>query len=241
LVKALAPVWATLPKSRNNAITNKFRQLHRFARGARLNNRERYWQWAGFADEKTAKKLLSVTSLQQLAEQNYQSYKHDLLKYIPYEATMNDFLLTDTLMVLPDDMLYKVDRMSMANSLEVRVPFLDHEVVEFALSLPEDAKIDNHMRKKIVQDSYREILPESLYNRPKKGFEVPLLKWFRAEMKSMIAYDLLEDRFIVEQGIFNIQEVKRLKKKLFSANPGDVHARIWGLIVFQHWWKRYMQ
>ena len=94
------------------------------------------------------------------------------------------------------------------------------------------------MRKRILQDSFKDILPAQLYNRPKKGFEVPLLKWFRSEMKSLIMDDLLSKKNIEDQGIFNYSEIEKLKQQLFSSNPGDVHARIWGLIVFQWWWKK---
>ena len=77
------------------------------------------------------------------------------------------------------------------------------------------------------------MLPPELYKRPKHGFEVPLLKWFRNELKSLITDDLLSDAFVEEQGIFDVQEVRKLKEKLFSNNPEDIHARIWALIVFQ--------
>jgi asparagine synthase (glutamine-hydrolysing) len=135
-------------------------------------------------------------------------------------------------------MLTKVDLMSMANGLEVRVPFLDYEVVNFLFSLPDDYKINGNIRKRILQDAFRDMLPAELYNRPKKGFEVPLLKWFRKEMRSMITDDLLSQKRIEQQGIFNYQEIDKLKQQLFSSSPGDVHARIWGLIVFQWWFKK---
>jgi asparagine synthase (glutamine-hydrolysing) len=127
----------------------------------------------------------------------------------------------------------------MANSLEVRVPFLDYEVVNFAFRLPSDYKITRGQRKRILQDAYKDFLPAELYNRPKKGFEVPLLKWFRKEMKPLITEELLSQKFIEDQGIFSYSAISALKRQLFSGNPGDVHARIWGLIVFQTWWKRH--
>ncbi|MEM9390611.1 MAG: asparagine synthase (glutamine-hydrolyzing), partial [Bacteroidota bacterium] len=237
-VGALGTVWSWLPKSRNNVLTNKFRQLHRFSQGMKLSAAERYWQWAGFTNEADVDKLFSESSKQMFDRQYYQDFKHKILRYIPNREGVNDLLYTDVQLVLTDDMLTKVDRMSMANSLEVRVPFLDHELVEYAFRLPVKSKINPTIRKRIVQDTFKGILPQELYNRPKKGFEVPLLKWFRREMKSMIQDDLLSDSFINEQNIFNVREIKKLKKKLFSSNPGDVHARIWGLIVFQSWWKK---
>ncbi|QSE97206.1 asparagine synthase (glutamine-hydrolyzing) [Fulvivirga lutea] len=239
MVGALQPLWYLLPKSRNSSITNTFRQLHRFSKGMKMTPKERYWTWAGFVNESNAMKLLSDGSKNKLDQQQYTDFKSELLKHIPDKETINDLLYTDMQLVLPDDMLTKVDRMSMANALEVRVPFLDHELVEFAFQLPVDSKINGSIRKRIVQDTFRDILPEELYNRPKKGFEVPLLKWFRKEMRHTIENELLSDSFVAEQGIFDVRTTRQLKKKLFSSNPGDVHAQIWGLIVFQHWWKKY--
>lgn len=240
LVSGLYPLWKILPKSRNSAIGNKFRQLERFAEGMKLSPQERYWRWAGYATETTAHKLLNETSLQELDKSVYGQRKSEILKNISAHPFMNEILYTDLQLVLPNDMLTKVDLMSMANSLEVRVPFLDVDVVNFISSLPEDYKINRTGRKRILQDAFRDALPAELYNRPKKGFEVPLLKWFRKEMKSLITDDLLSKKIIEEQGIFNYSEIQKLKNQLFSSNPGDVHARIWALIVFQSWWKKYL-
>lgn len=239
-VSALRPVWKALPQSRNNSIGNRFRQLNRFAEGMNLSPQERYWRWAGYATETTAHQLFSDRSLQELNKTVYNERKSEILKHISDHPSMNAILYTDMRLVLPNDMLTKVDLMSMANSLEVRVPFLDVDVVNFLSSLPDDYKINRTGRKRILQDAFRDILPVELYNRPKKGFEVPLLKWFRKEMKSMIADDLLSEKLITEQGIFNYTEINKLKKQLFSSNSGDAHARIWGLIVFQSWWKKYL-
>lgn len=239
-VSALNPLWKMIPQSRSNPLTNKARQFNRFAEGMKLSPKNRYWRWAGFADEFESKNLLNTDAQTQISEQQYQNLKTEILKDIGSAGSINEILRTDTQLVLPNDMLTKVDLMSMANSLEVRTPFLDVEVVNFIFSLPEDFKINSDIRKRILQDAFRDILPAQLYNRPKKGFEVPLLKWFRREMKSMIGEDLLSKKLIEEQGIFNYTEIEKLKAQLFSSNPGDVHARIWGLIVFQFWWKKYI-
>lgn len=239
IVKAMLPVWKDLPKSRNGYLSNKFRQLNRFASGAKLNPKDRYWQWAGYASESEAFSLLSTHSKVQLQQHEYESFKSDLLKTIPGKENMNDILLTDMHLVLPNDMLTKVDWMSMANGLEVRTPFLDFEVVNFVFSLPDEYKINRSIRKRIVQDAFRDLLPAELYNRPKKGFEVPMLKWLRSEMTSMINEDLLAEKTITDQGIFDYRAIQQLKLQLFSGNPGDVHARIWALVVFQWWWKKY--
>jgi asparagine synthase (glutamine-hydrolysing) len=138
-------------------------------------------------------------------------------------------------------MLVKVDLMSMANSLEVRSPFLDYDVVDFAAGLPAEYKISGLGRKRIVQDAFREILPSELYNRPKQGFEVPLLQWFRSDLKSWIFDKLLEANFVSRQGLFRVEGILALRKQLESGNPGDATARIWALIVFQNWYRQWMK
>jgi asparagine synthase (glutamine-hydrolysing) len=241
LIGSLAPVWKSLPQSRNSFLSNKLRQLNRFAEGMKLDGKERYWQWAGFAKENQAFSLLSEGSKQKFQRQDYVSRKQELLRFIPTGESIRDILTTDMSLVLPNDMLTKVDLMSMAHGLEVRVPFLDYRLVNFIFSLPDDYKITHSIRKRILQDAFRDVLPAELYNRPKQGFEVPLLKWFRKELKSLIMDDLLAEKYIREQGIFEYAEIEKLKLQLMSSNPQDVHARIWALIVFQWWWRKYIR
>ena len=95
------------------------------------------------------------------------------------------------------------------------------------------------MRKSILQDAFRNELPDELYNRAKKGFEVPLLKWFKTDLHQLIHHELLADDFVADQGIFNLAEVQSLKQQLRGKNPGDSTLNIWALIVFQSWFKKY--
>ena len=236
LINNLGPLWKSLPKSRNSAIGNKVRQFNKFASASKLSASERYWQWAGLMNESSAKEFLKVA----FEESLYNSEKTKLLSGFTVKGDFNEVLLTDMKMVLPGDMLTKVDRMSMANSLEVRVPFLDHELVNFVFSLPEEYKICSTHRKRILQDTFKDILPERLYKRPKHGFEVPLLSWFRNDLKLLINNDLLSNKFIENQGIFNPEKIEELKNKLNSSSPQDTTAHIWGLIVFQYWWKKWI-
>ncbi|OLY93888.1 asparagine synthase (glutamine-hydrolysing) [Cnuella takakiae] len=239
LIQAGAPLWRSLPQSRNNPLTNKFRQLYRFAKGATLSPADRYWQWASIMDGNTSLSLLHPDIRAQVGSGMNAAIRQTFTGDITGED-FNEVLLADMNLVLLSDMLVKVDSMSMANSLEVRSPFLDHHVVDFAFGLPEHYKINGQMKKRVVQDAFRSHLPEAIYNRPKHGFEIPLLKWFRKELWTLIDADLLDDRFVVEQAVFDSAKVRALKKKLHSASPGDSPATIWALLVFQHWWKRYL-
>ena len=136
-------------------------------------------------------------------------------------------------------MLTKVDLNSMNNSLEIRVPFLDHNVVEFAFQIPEEFKIQKGMKKKILQETFRNDLPLELFKRPKHGFEVPLLKWFKGDLANEIKSNYLNRDFIEHQKIFNWKPISALLEKLHSNNPEDSAASIWALIVFQHWWRKW--
>ena len=245
LVAALKPLWFLLPSSRNSSLGNTVRQLQKFSEGVSLSEKDRYWNWASFMSEQEVAKLMDSIPLSK-GVSRYET--GDLLKrqrkLTQQLGTTNDLdevLYTDLHQVLRNDMLTKVDLMSMANSLEVRVPFLDHELVEFACSLPEEFKIMSAIRKRILQETYRADLPELLFNRPKHGFEVPLLNWFKGELNSLIKEDLLSKKLIDEQQIFNWSAVNQLINKLHSNDPGDSATHIWNLIVFQTWWKRYIR
>lgn len=239
-VATLGFLWRHLPQSRHGRIANTIRQLNRFSKGMAVPPADRYWQWAAFTDAGEAFQLIHAKSRAELVHDEANARVQAFSHLIPQQASINDMLLADMKLVLANDMLTKVDQMSMANGLEVRVPFLDVEVVNFAFSLPGEFKINHHMRKRILQDAFRDELPAELYNRPKKGFEIPVLQWLRTEMKSLIEEDLLHRDLIEQQGIFDFTEVEKLKRQLFSSNPEDVHARMWGLIVFQWWWKKYV-
>lgn len=235
LLKGIYPITKKLPEGRNSNFANKIRQVNKYVAGLKLSEKERYWFWASLYSNKNAHSLFTDNYKFNKASK----YINELTENID-SKDFNDILLSDVNMVLQNDMLTKVDLMSMANGLEVRTPFLDHNIVDFAFSLPSKYKINGKMKKRILQDSFKDFLPKRIYNRPKHGFEVPLLKWFQTELFSLINDDLLNIDFIKSQNIFNYTEIERLKQKLFSKNPQDIHAQIWALIVFQVWWKKYI-
>jgi asparagine synthase (glutamine-hydrolysing) len=237
MVQAFGPLWKALPASRNSKMGDLVRKLRKFSNGSSMSQQERYWNWCGYGDESYLNSLW--TSDYDIHEWN--SRKSALISSVDASKDMNNMMLNDMQLVLPGDMLTKVDLMSMANSLEVRPPFLDVEVVDFALSLPADYKVNGIGRKRIVQDAFRDMLPTELYNRPKHGFEVPLLSWFRNDLNAWIFDDLLSSKHLKEQGLFEIKAINQLKMQLHSSSPGDATARIWALIVFQSWWRKWMK
>ena len=162
-IHLLQPLWEKLPQSRSGVIGNKIRQLDRFSKGMDLLPAERWWRWCCFNELETVNSLVQGKADEAMVD--IIAARQQFSSPVSFDGTLNDCLLADVGMVLPYDMLVKVDRMSMRNSLEVRVPFLDYRIVEFAFSLPVSSKIDGNLKKKIVQDTFREILPAELQSR----------------------------------------------------------------------------
>ncbi len=234
IIKNTGLIWKMLPKSRNSNFSNLIRKIEKYSSGLNLDDKERYWRWAGFTEGHQAHEMIHPDLATKINIKEIDQRKSHILRHI--NSSINSILQSDMELVLANDMLTKVDMMSMANSLEVRTPFLDYRLVDFAFSLPESYKIDKENRKKIVKDTFGYLLPDELLTRKKQGFEVPLLSWFKTELKSTIE-ELLGDKFLEEQKIFNSASVRKLKSKLYSANPEDSVARVWALLVFQWWWK----
>jgi len=139
---------------------------------------------------------------------------------------------------LADDILFKTDRASMAASLEARVPYLDHELVEFAFRIPATYKLRGLVGKWILRRAFRGRLPENVLRRRKSGFSVPVASWLRAEL-SPLAHDLLAPTRLRRQGIFDPAVVGRLLQE-HQVVAAD-HARVlWALVMFQAWCDRFM-
>lgn len=226
-VKGLSSLWSGMKGERGSKSGDLFRKLDRFAKGSKMSNRDRYWQWASFTDQKMALSLMvekpKVKELQERLD-NIMGYSDP--------TDLNELLLNDIMNVLPNDMLKKVDSMSMAHSLEVRTPFLDHEVVEFANALPVERKFGNGDLKSILRNAYRNQLPEQVFKRPKHGFEVPLQKWFEGPMYEWVENTLSEDLGILDQA-----QLRPLLEGLKKGQAGDTQATIHALSVLQTWWK----
>lgn len=141
--------------------------------------------------------------------------------------------LIDMQSYLPDDILTKVDRTSMQNSLEVRVPLLDHRIVEHALSIPLNQKIHQNSPKYILKNILYKSLTKELFERPKSGFSVPLNKWLHYELKQQVTASLQFDQ-INKEGFFSPNYVQK-QLDLFYQNKSGMTNKIWALFMFQKW------
>lgn len=238
LLRPLLRPAAWMPSSRRNGFSNSMRQLSRLSKGLQLTAEDRYWLWCSISTEAEALQLMHPAVHPDWQE--YRSRRSDACRFAATDGKdMNPVLLNDLMLVLPGDMLQKVDLMSMAHALEVRVPFLDHRVVEYVASLPAGMKIKGRQRKIMLKELARDYLPQDIIQRKKHGFEVPLERWLRGPLSYLIEGELFERNFIENQSLFDFQRIQELKSALHSGKAGDSAARMWALVVFQYWWKKY--
>jgi asparagine synthase (glutamine-hydrolysing) len=144
-------------------------------------------------------------------------------------------MLYDLTQYLPDDILTKVDRASMAVSLEARVPLLDHHLIEFAWTLPLDWKIQGRVQKWVLRQVLARHVPASLFDRPKTGFGVPVGRWLRGPLEEWAA-DLLDGNALEADGIFDPGVVAGT----WSAHQegrGNHEHQLWAVLMFQSWWR----
>lgn len=146
-------------------------------------------------------------------------------------------MLWDTLNYLPNDILTKVDRASMAVSLEARAPLLDRRVFEFAWGLPEEMKIRNGQGKWILREVLARHVPRDLFERPKQGFNIPVGEWLRGDLRDW-AEDLLDERAIEEQGLLDAGVVRETWQAHLTGQ-GHHSEALWNILMFQAWHRRW--
>src|SRR2546425_3850930 len=144
----------------------------------------------------------------------------------------------DLVTYLPEDILTKVDRASMAVSLEARVPFLDHRLVDFAWRLPLEFKIHRGQSKRILRLVLARYVPPHLFERSKMGFDVPLGEWLRGPLRPW-AEELLDPTELQKQGIFDPAPIRQ-KWTEHLRGPRDRATQLWSVLMFQAWWKKWM-
>jgi len=220
--------WIPARKSsRHGSFQNKLRQVRKFNTLTNLQVSEKQKFLASISDHRQVKQLLK--------NQSSFVYFDSLFKSSDSYRNFNINDTFDLQTVLSDDMLVKVDRFSMQQGIEIRNPFLDYRIVEFALNLNTDQKINKSSQKIILKNHFRHLLPEEIFTRAKKGFELPLQKWLSGSLRSELENNWLNCDKIKSENILHSAQVESIKKELFSDSPGDSAARIWAIIIFESW------
>ena len=145
--------------------------------------------------------------------------------------------LLDTLTYLPDDILTKVDRASMAVSLEVRVPLLDHRIVEFSWCLPKNIQIRKTKTKWILREVLKKYVPENFFKRPKMGFGVPIDSWLQSDLNSWASY-LLSDEVFKRHNLLKSPGLKKMWKQHISGEK-NWQYQIWNVLMLHSWAEEY--
>ena len=232
-------VFQTLPDSRDARVMEYIRRVKKFIGSTKGDFHERVMSLKEvFPREFRHDLLLTKGFGRNVSERDLplEIVKSRLSSY--HGDQINKILYSDLKDSLPGDMLNKVDWMSMKNSLEVRVPFLDHNVVEFAFKISGSMKLRKGKTKYLLKETFKDLLPPSLYNRPKAGFEIPISRWLKTDLRFLIDKFLAEER-IKDQGIFEYKVIEKLIQDLL-ANRRDTSWMLWNLIVFESWYENYL-
>lgn len=213
--------------------------LARFFEGAAYPGDLRHVRWMSFWNDQQKRALYQGDMATALSKETHACIMRVMDSYKGSDA-LNRLLYTDVRSYLTDNILPKVDRMSMATSLEVRVPILDHKMVEFAFSLPGRFKIRGVRETKyIFKKSMEPYLPREILKRPKQGFSIPIKNWLKGPMRDFLM-DTLNERVIGEGGVFRWETVDRLIQDHVKGVKNHSH-RLWGLLMFQLWRSEFME
>lgn len=207
-----------------------------FLRHIALNGSDRYLDAGTLFDRNSRDALFQESAAERmLAEDPWRDLAVCLAREDGHWLSAIQYL--DFKTYLPLDILTKVDRMSMAHSLEARVPLLDHKLVEFAAAIPPGLKLHNGRTKHIFKQALKDVLPESIIDRPKQGFAVPLGRWFRGELNGFV-HDLLLSPTSRARNIFNPAYIEKLLLLHSRGRPLDL--QLWTLISFELWCRTFL-
>jgi len=231
--RLIQPLAQALPVS-----TDNFRfdfKLKQFLRGATLPSGIRHQTWLGSFSPPEQRELLDdafgphqLDDFSDILQAEKHCHTNDVLNRLIYLYCK---------FYLQDDILVKVDRATMARGLEARAPFLDYTFVEFANSIPSNLKLRGLSTKYILKQALGAKLPPDILSRPKKGFGIPIAKWFRTELRQLLLDTFSEER-IRRQGLFNYNFISHLIKGHLDGSK-DNRKQLWTLLMFQLWFDKY--
>lgn len=247
IANRLFKFYETIPESLRHNVINKFfsaipptaqkkgliNKLKRFNEGAMLPKEIEHLRWQTFLSEDIKRSLFTKEFLGATHRFDRYSFIKTSFDTVAHHDDLFRQTYVDLINYLPDDILTKVDRMSMAVSLETRVPFLDHEFVEYVFGIPSSLKLHGYDTKYILKKAMRDFLPKSTTKRPKQGFSIPVKNWLKYEIRELML-DYLKPEKIRETGFFNEAFVSKLIDEHLSNKANNSH-QLWSLLVFEMW------
>jgi asparagine synthase (glutamine-hydrolysing) len=230
----IEPLAELLPEGKSHALLERARRLRRFLAHAGRDAAARQAGWmrlstAAELDELLGPAPAALPLIERIEEMRGGAGGCD---------PINKMLYADIALGLPGDMLTKVDRMSMANGLEVRCPLLDHRVVEAAAAMPGAWKLKRGEGKAVLRRAFRDVLPEEVFARPKKGFEIPIATWLLGPLRSLVE-TALDAKLLADYGIA-VEPPRRWLAELESGRR-DSSEKLWTLVAFTQWAARRAQ
>ncbi len=238
LLPAAAAVAAALPPTeKKKGLINKFK---RFTLGATQAPADLgHYRWMVYLSPAAKRRLYAPALADALRTSDvYAPVRQTLARYGAGD-TLTRQLYADLSLYLADDILVKVDRMSMATSLETRAPFLDADVMELAFSMPGRLKIRDGERKWVLKRAMRGLLPERILSRKKEGFSIPMKNWLRRDLQPLMRALLAPDR-VAARGLFAAGEVTRLVEAHVAGRENHAHT-LFPLMVFERWCEEHLR
>lgn len=235
--KSMAGMMELIPSERIPVLKNKY------------NFHNRYEKLKGILRNPSSEQIMLSLSQQYTDEQlkavltnsNFDAlsthYKSKELK-AEFSTPLAYMMAIDYQTYLLDDILQKVDRATMTASLEGREPFLDHRVIEWAATLPDDFKYHNGEKKYILKEIVHDYIPKEMMDRPKMGFAIPIAHWLQNDLRELVE-EHISEKNIREQGLFNWEFVAKLKADFFGGKK-EFDVKLWYLLMFQMWYGKWM-
>ena len=224
------------PSPKKKGLANRTK---RFVEGTMLPPELMHTRWMIFLQEQEKRQLYKGALLNSFENGDSHKYIRECFqRSASAETPLAQQGYVDIKTYMTDDILVKVDRMSMAPSLEARVPFLDHTVMEFAAKIPTRLKLKGLTTKYILKRAVNELLPEKILVRGKEGFSIPIKNWLMNELRPLLLETLSEER-VTKRGYFQPAYVKQLVQEHLDGTENHSH-RLWALMMFEIWHQNYI-
>ncbi len=239
LAKPFSSLTKKFPPSRKKK--GAWNKLRRYLQGFDQDPELRHLRWMVFLSKKDKEKLYSKAFLESLGgikEINEIEPFAEIFKRLDHFDPISGELFLDLKTYLADDIMVKVDRMSMATSLEAREPLLDHKLVEFAFSIPGEWRVQGLTTKWIFKKTMERLLPRKNIYRSKEGFSIPIKQWLKVELRDLML-DYLNEKRIAREGFFNFSCLEKMIKAHLEGRENYSH-QLWALLVFEIWKENYL-